>query len=43
MLKRDTVKPGYKGDSREPKNVPFMSRCPIYTGFIFNLIICTID
>jgi hypothetical protein len=27
-----TVKPVYKGHSREPKNVPFMSSCPLYTG-----------
>jgi hypothetical protein len=28
----DTVKPVYKGHSREPENVVFMSRCPLYTG-----------
>jgi hypothetical protein len=27
-----TVKPVYKGHSREPKNVPFMSSCALYTG-----------
>jgi hypothetical protein len=27
-----TVKQVYKGHSREPENVPFMSRCPLYTG-----------
>ena len=27
----DTVKPVYKGHSREPENVAFMSRCPLYT------------
>ena len=28
-----TVKPVYKGHSREPKNVAFMRSCPlIYTG-----------
>jgi hypothetical protein len=26
-----TVKQVYKGHSREPENVPFMSRCPLYT------------
>jgi hypothetical protein len=25
-----TVKPVYKGHSREPENVPFMSSCPLY-------------
>ena len=24
-----TVKPVYKGHSREPENVPFMSSCPL--------------
>jgi hypothetical protein len=27
-----TVKPVYKGHSREPGNVAFMSSCPLYTG-----------
>ena len=27
-----TVKPVYKGHSREPVNVPFMSSSPLYTG-----------
>ena len=27
-----TVKPVYKGHSREPEEVPFMSSCPLYTG-----------
>jgi len=27
-----TVKAVYKGNSREPKNVAFMSSCPLYTG-----------
>ena len=27
-----TVKPVYKGHSREPENVAFMSSCPLYTG-----------
>jgi len=27
-----TVKPVHKGHSREPKNVAFMSSCPLYTG-----------
>jgi hypothetical protein len=26
------VKPVYKGHSREPENVAFMSRCPLHTG-----------
>jgi hypothetical protein len=26
------VKPVYKGHSREPENVAFMSSCPLYTG-----------
>ena len=30
--KHYTVKPVYKGYSREPENVPFMSSCPLYTG-----------
>ena len=28
-----TVKPVYKGHSREPKNVAFMSSCSLYTGW----------
>ena len=28
----DTVKPVYKGHSREPENVPCRSSCPLYTG-----------
>jgi hypothetical protein len=28
----NTVNPVYKGHSREPENVPFMSSCPLYTG-----------
>ena len=28
----NTVKPVYKGHSREPENVAFMSSCPLYTG-----------
>ena len=27
-----TLKPVYKGHSREPENVAFMSTCPLYTG-----------
>ena len=27
-----TVKPIYKGHSREPENVPFMKSFPLYTG-----------
>ena len=27
-----TVKPVYKGHSREPENVPFMNSCPLYEG-----------
>ena len=27
-----TVKPVYKGHSREPENVTFMNSCPLYTG-----------
>jgi len=30
--KPNTVKPVYKGQSREPENVSFMSSCPLYTG-----------
>ena len=26
------VKPVYKGHTREPENVAFMSSCPLYTG-----------
>jgi len=26
------VKPVYEEHSREPENVPFMSRCPLYIG-----------
>jgi hypothetical protein len=26
------VKPVYRGHSREPENVAFMSSCPLYTG-----------
>ena len=29
-----TVKPVYKGHSRKPENVAFMSSCPLYTLFI---------
>ena len=29
---RNTVKLVYKGHSREPENVVFMSSCPLYTG-----------
>jgi hypothetical protein len=28
----NTVNPVYKGHSREPENVPFMSSCLLYTG-----------
>jgi hypothetical protein len=28
----NTVKPVYKGHSREPGNVHFISSCPLYTG-----------
>ena len=28
-----TVKPVYKGHSREPDNVAFMSSCPLYRGY----------
>jgi hypothetical protein len=28
-----TVKPVYKGHSREPENVPFMSSCPLYMHY----------
>ena len=28
----NTVNPVYKGHSREPENVPFISSCPLYTG-----------
>jgi len=27
-----TVKPVYKGHSKEPENVAFISSCPLYTG-----------
>jgi hypothetical protein len=27
-----TVKPVYKGYSREPENVAFINSCPLYTG-----------
>jgi hypothetical protein len=27
----NTVNPVYKGHSREPENVPFISSCPLYT------------
>ena len=27
-----TVRPVYKGHSREPGNVVFISSCPLYTG-----------
>jgi hypothetical protein len=27
-----TVKPVYKGHSREPENAPFMSSVPLYAG-----------
>jgi len=29
-----TVKPVYKGHSREPENVVFISSCPLYTGYM---------
>ena len=32
MISPSTVKPVYKGHSREPENVPFISSCPLYTG-----------
>ena len=35
----NTVKPVYKGNSREPENVAFISSCPLYTGYNF---VCTI-
>ena len=31
-LQRYTVKPVYKGHSKEHENVVFMSSCPLYTG-----------
>ena len=37
---RITVKPVYKEHSRVPKNVPFMSSCPLYTGS--NYIQCSL-
>ena len=27
-----TVKPVYKGHSREPENVAFLNSCPLYAG-----------
>jgi len=30
--KNGVVEPTYKGHSREPENVVFMSSCPLYTG-----------
>ena len=27
-----TVKPVYKGYSKDPENGPFMGSCPLYTG-----------
>jgi len=27
-----TVKPVFKGHSREPENLPFMNSCHLYTG-----------
>jgi hypothetical protein len=30
ILINNTVKPVYKGHSREPENVAFISRCPLY-------------
>ena len=32
LFSRMIVKLIYKGHSREPKNVPFMSSCPLDTG-----------
>jgi len=32
FVKKHTVKPVYKGDSREPENVAFKDGCPLYTG-----------
>ena len=29
---KTTIKPAFKGHSRESKNVPFKSSCPLYTG-----------
>jgi hypothetical protein len=35
------VKPVYKGHSREPENVVFMSSCPLYTGLNYNWLLWT--
>ena len=32
-----TVKPVYKGHSREPENEAFMSSWPLYTGLLYAL------
>ena len=32
MSECNVVKPVYKGHSREPENVSFVSSCPLYTG-----------
>jgi len=31
-LRYSTVKPVYKGHSRQPENMEFMSSCSLYTG-----------
>jgi hypothetical protein len=36
-LASDTVKSVYKGPSREPENVAFMSSCPLYSGLNYML------
>ena len=32
-IQRNTVKPVYRGHSREPENVDFISSCPLYIGY----------
>jgi hypothetical protein len=32
-IQRNTVKPVYRGHSREPENVNFISSCPLYIGY----------
>jgi hypothetical protein len=35
IVKRHTVNPVYKGHSREPENVAFMSSCPLKLYALF--------
>ena len=38
-IQRNTVKPVYRGHSREPENVDFISSCPLYRLQLYAIFI----